>query len=57
MKNVATCLFDNWILQQSERQGGQVGQTHSLYCGTGTPAESSEHPVICFKVGGESLAD
>lgn len=28
LKNVATCLFDNWILGQNERQGGQVRQTH-----------------------------
>lgn len=30
LKNVATCLFDNWILGQNERQGGQVGHTHTV---------------------------
>lgn len=39
LKNVATCLFDNWIPQQRERQGGQMRHTHctvvahTLYCG------------------------
>lgn len=37
LKNVATCLFDNWILQQGDRQDGLMG--HTQYCGTGTPSE------------------
>lgn len=37
----------------------EVGRrdTHTLYDGTGAPADSSENPVICFKVAGEGLAD
>lgn len=52
------CLFDNWILQQRDRQDGLRGHTHThtQYCGTGTASESSEYPVIYFKVGGRKFS-